>query len=145
MVGYGAARCVVVLAQALSLAGGCGIPVGRMGLPSVGHEWAEVVQLVLLPVVVAVQRRANALLPSSSRGRRRRRLWRRYLLEGVVEVVACFSIWEELQAKPRMRVFRVETCEATTMVMTKVWWCQDRVSRLRFGVSECVRDGILSL
>jgi hypothetical protein len=87
-------------APALSPAGGCGILVGRMGLASVGHGLAEVVQLVLLLVVVAVQHRANALLPFPGRDRRRWCLWRRYLLEGVVEAVACSSNREELWGKP---------------------------------------------
>jgi hypothetical protein len=44
-----------------------------------------------------------------------------------------------------MRVFRVEACEATTMVVAKVWLRQGHVSRLRSGVSGCLRAGLLLL
>jgi hypothetical protein len=54
-------------APALSPEGGSGVLVGRMGLASVGHGGIEVVQLVRVLVVVALQRRAKALLPSCGR------------------------------------------------------------------------------
>jgi hypothetical protein len=44
-----------------------------------------------------------------------------------------------------MRVFRVETCEATTVVVTKVWLRQGHVTRLRSGVSERLRGDLLLL
>jgi hypothetical protein len=42
-----------------------------------------------------------------------------------------------------MREFRVEACEATTMLKSKVWYENRRVSRLRFGVFECLHVGLL--
>jgi hypothetical protein len=47
--------------------------------------------------------------------------------------------------QPEVRVFRVESCEATTMVVTKVWLRQGHVSRLRSGVFECLRGDLFLL
>jgi hypothetical protein len=68
----------------LTSAGGSGVLVGRMGLASVGHGMAVVVQLVHALVVVVSQHQANPLLLACCRetddgGAH----WCRYLLQGV--------------------------------------------------------------